>query len=207
MWNIVNLCGTSRHRLVTHAIAIAKLTDAEDKEIPFTHYGGARYISRNLLIDEHITFQNGMRNAVTLLKTKTKTLFGLPGLSAFLSENDATHASEDPTVINRDRSLQSQSVHVDEFKICGDYVNKLQEIKSDIEDIMHGVTIPGSGVVVKYVCVEDLVSAIGDSVLACEKYVTESMHDGNFPHGFDPDDDQSVSAAIHKILNANAKNE
>jgi hypothetical protein len=200
MWNIVNFCCTCRNLVVAFQIAIGELTDEDDPEIPIMLYGQHRYISRNRLIDEYTLLDVGMGNALTLLKKKTATFFGLPGLAAFLRENEATYDSKVCTVINHDLIVQRQSVHVDEFKACGDYVNNFQDIKGDLTDIMHGMTIPGSGVIVKYVCVNDLVSALEDAVSACDGCVRECKKDGKFPCDFNPDDYRSVRAAIDGIM-------
>jgi hypothetical protein len=200
MWNIVNFCSTCHHLALTLEIAIGVLTDEHNTNIPFTLFGGHRYISTRLLIGEYTTFEDGMRKARKLLKRKTATYFGLSGLAAFLRENEATHDSDVSTVINYGRIHQKQSAHANQFKVCGDYVNNLEEVNSDIADIMRGMTIPGSGVVVKYVCVDDLASAIADAIRACEQHVTECKRDGNFPNDFNPDDHRSVRAAIDRIV-------
>jgi hypothetical protein len=195
----VNYCSTCHHLAVILKAAIGELTDEGDISIPFTVYRGHRYTSASLLTEEFTAFEVGMRKALKVLKKKTATHFGLNGLAAFLRENEATHDSDNPSVINYGRLCQKQSTHTKQFKICGECVNDMEEVRSLIYEVMRGHVIPGSGGVVKYVCVEDLVSALEVAINNCKSLLTGSKKDGQFPDDFNPDDHRSVDATVYTI--------
>jgi hypothetical protein len=198
IWNIVIYCNTCRDLVATFEDGIGELIIADNPGIPIVHWDRDKYISRNLLINEYNRFHCGMGDALTRLKQATAASFGLSDFTAFLIENDVTHGSQDPIEIEFDRSLQRQSIHVDEFKLCGAYVNELHTIKSSITDAIKGISI--TGMAGKYVHMDELETITDQLVRDCNDYVAQSYNDGNFPSDFNPRDHRSVRDAIDVIV-------
>jgi hypothetical protein len=199
LWNLVIYCTSCHETLVAFQYAVESETVGTNIDIAIVKYQGKKYIYIDVFMDDYNAMVASLSNARVTFKAAVATFMGLTGMAAFLDENEGTHGGTDGTVIRRDLGLQEASVHKEEFKHCGSYVNHMEMIKHDLAEVMKGITIPRYPG--KYVCVNELEIVMCDSCSTCKGYVAECKDEGFYPDDFNPADPQSVREAVENARN------